>query len=119
MKKSNYTGLVYSTDKGKICPKCGYPVLQCCCSKDKSPSAGDGIIRIGRQTKGRKGSGVTTISGLSLNKADLTILAKKLKKKCGSGGTIKDGIIEIQGDHRDFLVDILTNLSFTVKKSGG
>jgi len=119
MKKSNYKGLVYSTDKGKICPKCGHPVGQCCCSNEKSPPAGDGIVRIGRQTKGRKGSGVTTITGLSLKKADLTALAKKLKKKCGSGGTVKDGVIEIQGDHRDPLVDILSSLGYTVKKAGG
>lgn len=102
-----------------MCPGCGHPAKQCCCSKEKSVMSGDGIVRIGRQTKGRKGSGVTTISGIPCDKSELTTLAKRLKKQCGSGGTVKDEVIEIQGDHRDSLVKILAGIGYTVKKAGG
>ena len=76
-------------------------------------------LRVGRQTKGRRGKGVTVVTGVPLTGADLTKLAKALKKRCGSGGTVKDGVIEIQGDHRDALVAELTKQGFTVKRSGG
>ncbi len=111
--------MVYSTAVGKVCPACGKPVAGCICSKKKSPSAGDGIVRIGRETKGRKGKGVTTISGVPLDPSALSVLAKELKKKCGSGGTIKDTIIEIQGDHRDLLFAELQQRGWQVKRCGG
>jgi len=80
---------------------------------------GDGIVRVGRETKGRKGGGVTVVTGVPLEGKELKALAKKLKQVCGSGGSIRDGVIEIQGDHRDRLIPELTKRGWTVKKSGG
>ncbi len=79
----------------------------------------DGIVRISRQTKGRKGAGVSLVTGVPLDDKNLKNLAKQLKQKCGTGGTIKSGIIEIQGDHRDLLKQELLKLGYTVKLSGG
>ena len=112
------SALVYSTDRGRICPGCGHPADQCCCSK-KSQPRGDGIVRISRETKGRKGSGVSLISGLELEGTGLKKLAKQLKQKCGSGGSIRNGVIEIQGDHRDLLKAELEKQGFKVKLAGG
>jgi translation initiation factor 1 len=103
-------GLVYSTDTGRTCPGCGHPVKQCCCRKSRPE--GDTVVRVSRETKGRKGSGVCLITGLELDEAELKKLAGELKKKFGSGGTVKNGVIEIQGDHRENLVDALTKLGF-------
>jgi translation initiation factor 1 len=119
MKKSKTKGLVYSTDTGRTCPGCGHPVKQCCCSTGKSRQQGDGVVRISRQTKGRKGSGVCLITGMDLGGTELKKLAKQLKKKCGSGGAVKNGVIEIQGDHREVLVDALIKLGFKTKLAGG
>ena len=119
MKKPTTKGLVYSTDTGRTCPGCGYPVKQCCCCKKKSPQQNDGVVRVSRQTKGRKGSGVCLITGVPLAEAELRKLAKQLKKKCGAGGAVKNGIIEIQGDQREVLVDILIKLGFKTKLAGG
>ena len=119
MKKPKTNGLVYSTATGRTCPGCGHPVKQCCCSKEKSWPQGDGVVRVSRQTKGRKGSGVCLITGVDLGKAELKKLAKQLKKKCGSGGTVKNGVIEIQGDHREILVNALIKLGFKAKSAGG
>lgn len=80
---------------------------------------GDGVVRVSRQTKGRKGSGVCLITGVPLGEEELKKLAKQLKKKCGSGGTIKDGVIEIQGDHREILVDAILKLGYKAKLAGG
>lgn len=109
---------VYSTEDGKICPDCDQPVDDCICNEETVPE-GDGIVRIKRETKGRKGKGVTLIEGVLLAPSDLKKLAKELKNKCGTGGTVKDGIIEIQGDQRDLLLDVLTAKGYTVKKAGG
>ncbi len=79
----------------------------------------DGIVRVGRETKGRKGKGMTLISGVPLLPDELKKLAQELKKKCGTGGTLKDGVIEIQGDHRDALIELLKAKGWTVKRSGG
>ena len=113
-------GLVYSTDMGRMCPECRRPSEQCRC-KQKAASApsGDGTVRVGRQTKGRKGKGVTVVTGLPLAAAELERLARDLKKKCGSGGTVRDGEIEIQGEHRDALVEELTRRGYSAKRSGG
>jgi translation initiation factor 1 len=111
MKGSKTKGLIYSTDTGRTCPGCGHPVKQCCC-REKSRQQGDTVVRVSRQTKGRKGSGVCLITGLPLDEAELKKLARELKKKCGSGGTVKNGVIEIQGDHREVLMDALTKLGF-------
>jgi translation initiation factor 1 len=80
---------------------------------------GDGVVRVGRETKGRKGKGVTVVTGLPLAGEALEALATRLKKRCGSGGTVDGGTIEIQGDHRDLLVDELGRLGYTVRRSGG
>jgi len=119
MKKQKTKGLVYSTDTGRTCPGCGHPTKECCCSKEKSRQQGDGVVRVSRQTKGRKGSGVCLITGLDLKDAELKELARELKKKCGSGGSIKNGVIEIQGDQREVLVDALIHLGFKAKLTGG
>lgn len=79
----------------------------------------DGIVRVRRETKGRGGKTVTTIEGVPLAGAELASLAKDLKRRCGTGGSQKDGIIEIQGDHRDTLVAELEAQGYTVKRSGG
>lgn len=112
-------GLVYSTDQGRMCPNCGRPRANCRCKSGDASAPGDGIVRVGRETKGRKGKGVTTISGIPLAAAELKAYAGQLKKKCGTGGTIKQGVVEIQGDHRDLLVEELQRQGWTVKRSGG
>lgn len=119
MKKLTTQGLVYSTDSGRICPDCGHPPKQCCCNNKTLGPVSDGVVRVKRQTKGKKGSGVSLIEGLSLNEAELKKLGKDLKKKCGSGGTVKNGIIEIQGDHREFLLKSLIQRGFNAKLAGG
>ena len=117
--KKGATGLVYSSEHGRICPGCNRPVASCGCKTMVKAPQGDGIVRVGRQTKGRKGSGVTTVSGLLLGADQLRDLAGQLKKKCGAGGAVKDGVIEIQGEHRDQLVETLEKLGYTVKRAGG
>ena len=119
MKNKNNQGIVYSTDQGRTCPECGNAINLCNCNnKDKIPET-DGIVRVGRETKGRKGKGVTTITGVPLKPSELKKLAKKLKQKCSSGGSIKDNVIEIQGDFKDLVADELVKLKYTVKKVGG
>lgn len=119
--KNRLTPTVYSTEHGRVCPECGKPSSSCSCSQGKrnSTPAGDGIVRVGRETKGRKGKGVTIISGVPLDAAGLLALGKELKKRCGSGGTVKDGIIEVQGDHRDMLIEELQQRGWKVKRCGG
>lgn len=119
-KQRSNRGLVYSTDTGRTCPECRRPVAECQCrEKTARAPAGDGIVRVGRQTKGRKGKGVTVVTGLPLAQAELEGLARDLKRKCGSGGTVRDGVIEIQGEHRDVLVAELRRRRFTVRRAGG
>lgn len=112
------TSRVYSTEQGRICPTCDHPIAECQCDQDVVPE-GDGIVRLRRETKGRKGKGVTLIDGVLLAPGDLKKLAKELKARCGTGGTVKAGVIEIQGDHRDLLMTVLTDKGYTVKKAGG
>ncbi|MER0043797.1 MULTISPECIES: translation initiation factor Sui1 [unclassified Pseudomonas] len=111
-------GLVFSTDAGRHCPDCSQPVDACTCSRAVIPE-GDGIARVRRETKGRGGKTVTTISGVSLAEEPLKELASVLKKRCGCGGSLKDGVIEIQGDHVDLLLAELLKRGFKAKKSGG
>ncbi|MBD7976157.1 translation initiation factor Sui1 [Serpens gallinarum] len=111
-------GLVYSTDAGRHCPDCGQPQAACICSQSQIP-AGDGIARVRRETKGRGGKTVTTITGVPLAEAELKELASALKKRCGCGGGLKEGVIEIQGEHVDLLLDELIKRGFKAKKSGG
>jgi translation initiation factor 1 len=76
-------------------------------------------VRVGRETRGRKGKGVTVVTGVPLRGEALDVLGSELKRLCGSGGTVRDGVIEIQGDHRDRLVDELARRGWTVRRSGG
>jgi translation initiation factor 1 len=91
----------------------------CACRPKNEVPTGDGIVRVGRQTKGRKGKGVTLVTGVPLDGAELAALASELKKRCGCGGTVRDGVIEIQGDHRDVLVLELAQRGWRVKRAGG
>jgi len=118
-KPENDTAIVYSTEHGKMCPLCSLPFDTCACRQKAKAIKGDGIVRIALETKGRKGKGVTMITGIPLSTDDLKDFAKKLKQKCGSGGTLREGIIEIQGDHRDVMVEELTRQGYRVKCSGG
>jgi len=111
--------LVYSTEHGRTCPACKKSLDRCTCSKKRPRPAGDGIVRVSRATKGRKGKGVSVITGIQENDGQLKQIAKILKQKCGSGGTVKSGTIEIQGDHRDLLVSELKGMGYTVRRSGG
>jgi translation initiation factor 1 len=109
---------VYSTEQGRVCTGCGYPVACCECLSPKQAPKGTGRVRIGRETKGRKGKGVTIVTGLPLDEEALRSLAKELKHRCGTGGTVKGGVIEIQGDHRTLLMDELTKRGYSPKISG-
>jgi translation initiation factor 1 len=80
---------------------------------------GDGIVRVRRETAGRGGKTVTTIAGVPASDADLRALAVDLKRACGSGGTVKERVIEIQGDHRERIAALLESRGFTVKLAGG
>lgn len=113
--------LVYSTDKGRLCPDCRQPQAKCQCksSQTSTPPGGDGIARIQRQTGGRGGKTVTVITGLTLALPALQTLGKELKQRCGSGGAVKDFTIEIQGDHRELLKAELEKRGFKVKLAGG
>jgi len=108
---------VYSTDQGNLCPDCRQPVAGCQC-RDATP-AGDGIVRLHRQTKGRNGKPVTLVKGLPLIDADLKKVAKELKNKCGVGGSIEGADILIQGDKRDVIKPLLEAKGYTVKLAGG
>jgi translation initiation factor 1 len=107
-KKPEPEGLVWSSAHGRMCPGCGKPVKDCACGEDGTPPGGAGKVSVRRETKGRKGKGVTVITGLPLSPADLKRLAKKLKQRLSSGGTVKDGTIEIQGDHAAEVREMLT-----------
>jgi translation initiation factor 1 len=111
--------IVYSTGIGTLCPNCRRPVRECVCPKGVPGAAKPGAVRVARETQGRAGKGVTTIRGLPLSLSDLEALATKLKKRCGSGGTVRDGVIEIQGDHRDVIVAELIKAGWQAKRSGG
>jgi len=113
--------IVYRSGVGRICPGCRRPIAQCACRDARGQAAhpGGGAVRVGRTTQGRAGKVVSVISGLNLGEAELGALATELKKRCGSGGTVRDGVIEIQGDHRDVIVAELMKLGWPAKKSGG
>ncbi len=116
---ATFRGVVYATGQGRICPACGRALAQCACRTAAPAPAGDGVVRVSRQTQGRKGKGVTVITGVPLAGADLEVLAAQLKRRCGCGGTVRDGVIEIQGDHRDVLLAELAGRGWTVRRSGG
>lgn len=120
--KDQLGGLVYSTEHGDTCPDCRRPLAKCECAEqaEKARLAElDGIVRIRRETSGRKGKGVTTLEGIPLPEAELKALAKALKKRCGTGGAIKEGVVEIQGDHRELLKGELEKRGYRVRLAGG
>jgi translation initiation factor 1 len=122
--------LVYSSEQGRICPACGRSESRCQCrgkgararikarEEASIAQASDGIVRVGRSTKGRRGKTVSTVSGCLLDEKEMLALTGTLKRRCGTGGALKDGIIEIQGDHRDTLVEELEKRGFKVKRAG-
>jgi translation initiation factor 1 len=112
-------GLVYSTEHGRMCPDCGQPIDACHCARVPARAAGDGIVRIRYETSGRRGKGVTVIRGVPLDDAGLAALGKLLRQRSSSGGTVRDGVIEIQGDHVDALMPVLREKGWVVKKNGG
>jgi translation initiation factor 1 len=114
-------GLVYSTDAGRMCPACRRPIASCACAATRSGAtpAGDGIARIRRETGGRGGKTVTVVTGLGLDGPALLALARRLKAACGTGGTVRDGVVELQGDHRDALTALLAKEGFRSKLAGG
>ena len=113
------SGLVYNTDSGRMCPLCRQPLAQCSCRSRPARPAGDGFVRVSRQTKGRAGKGVTLVKGLDLDDAALIALGKLLKTACGSGGTGKEGVIEVQGDHVERVMELLKAQGHNVKRAGG
>lgn len=113
-------GAVYSTEAGRLCPDCGKAQAGCICKQLAAAARlGDGQVRVGRETKGRAGKGVTVIRGLPLLPDALAELAKALKQRCGSGGTVSEGVIEIQGEHRDTVLAELLKRGFQAKRAGG
>lgn len=119
MKRNLSGGLVYSTDAGRMCPDCRKPAAQCICRLTKPAPQSDGVVRVSLESKGRGGKSVTVVKGLALDGAALTQLGKQLKTACGSGGTVKDGVIEVQGDHCALVMDTLKRQGWTVKQAGG
>jgi translation initiation factor 1 len=120
MRKTGSGGLVYSTEGGRMCPVCRKPVAQCACgSRAASMPKGDGVVRVSRETKGRGGKAVTLIRGVELDAVGLTALGKRLRSACGAGGTVKEGVIEVQGDHCDRVMDCLRQEGWVVKRAGG
>ena len=118
MKNGSNSSLVYSTESGRMCPGCRQPLAQCACKASKA-TAGDGVVRVSRQTKGRGGKSVTLVKGLALDAAALALLGKQLRTACGSGGTVKDGVIEVQGDHCELVMEALRAQGHHPKRSGG
>ncbi|MEZ5556940.1 MAG: stress response translation initiation inhibitor YciH [Pseudomonadales bacterium] len=119
-RKSSSGGLVYSTDGGRHCPGCRRPQADCVCrDAARAARAGDGFVRLRRQTRGRKGAGVTLVEGLPLAEPELLRLAQQLKARCGVGGTVAAGTVELQGDQRERLRPLLEALGYRVKIAGG
>lgn len=113
------SGLVYSTEAGRMCPECRKPMAGCICRQTQAHPKTDGVVRVSRETKGRGGKTVTLVKGLALDALALTQLGKQLKAACGSGGTAKDGVIEVQGDHCELVMQELQKQGYAVKRAGG
>ena len=119
LKNAGLGGLVYSTDAGRMCPACRQPMAQCACKAAAAAPAGDGVARVRRETGGRGGKAVTVIRGLPLQGEALAQLGKRLRTACGAGGTLKDGVLEVQGDHVDRVVEWLKKEGLAAKRAGG
>ena len=120
-KNASSGGLVYSTELGRTCPVCRNAIAACTCAAASARPRphGDGIARIRRETGGRGGKTVTVVSGLNLDEAALVALSKRLKAACGTGGTVRDDVLELQGDHRDQLAALLAKEGFATRRAGG
>jgi translation initiation factor 1 len=119
MKPGPSSTLVYSTDGGRMCPACRRPVLACACKAAQAGAqVGDGVVRVSRQTRGRGGKSVTLIKGLALDPLELALLGKQLRTACGAGGTVKDGVIEVQGEHCDLVLDALKQRGYRALRAG-
>jgi len=116
---------VYSSEQGRMCPRCRKPHSRCKCGEKIAARAAaidasrNPFVYVGRESKGRKGKTVTTVEGLPLAGDELKQLSGELKRRCGTGGAVKDGVVEIQGDHRDVLVAELESRGYKVKRRGG
>ena len=120
MRKGPTGGLVYSTDSGRMCPACRRPRAACACAATTAAPRGDGVVRVSRESKGRGGKTVTLVRGLALAPDALAALGKRLRSACGSGGTVKDGVVEVQGDHAERVVALLQAEGVAnVKRAGG
>lgn len=118
--RSSSGGLVYSTEAGRMCPACRRPIAQCSCRQAVAPTAPlDGFVRVQRETKGRGGKAVTIVRGVPGDLAAIEKAGKDLKAHCGSGGTVKDGVIEVQGDHVEKVMAWLQQRGHKVKRAGG
>ena len=112
--------MLHGSGQTPVCAVCGQPLGSCVCDLDKPAVANSQkTARVGRETKGRAGKGVTVVTGLTLAPAELEALATELKKRCGSGGTVREGVIEIQGEHRDTLIAELKRRGIAAKRAGG
>ncbi|MES2740361.1 MAG: translation initiation factor Sui1 [Pseudomonadota bacterium] len=120
MTLSSKSALVYSTESGRMCPACRQALAACACkTQARAAPLGDGVVRVMCQTKGRGGKSVTVIKGLTLDDAALTLLGKQLRTACGAGGTVKDGVIEVQGEHAELVMALLTKHGHRPKRAGG
>jgi translation initiation factor 1 len=114
--KKKQRGTVYSTDAGRTCPTCGWPVRSCRCSTTFDQPVPDRIVaRLRIEKAGRRGKTVTVVESLPRNSAFLKDLAKELKKACATGGKVIEDRVEIQGDHRDRLRELLSEKGWVVK----
>ena len=102
-----------------MCPACRRPLAACTCKAAAAPPPGDGIVRVSRETKGRGGKAVTLVRGLALDATALADIGKKLRTACGAGGTVKDGVLEVQGDHCERVLEWLRAQGYAVKRAGG
>ncbi|MHB1200640.1 MAG: translation initiation factor Sui1 [Polaromonas sp.] len=118
-KKSPTGGLVYSTDAGRMCSVCRKPMAGCICRQRQVLPKSDGWVRVFRESKGRGGKTVTLVTGLALDALALAQLGKQLKAACGSGGTVKGGVIELQGDHCEEVMQMLQQQGHSAKRAGG
>jgi translation initiation factor 1 len=110
--------LVYSTDSGRMCPVCRQAMALCTCKPAPLP-AGDGVVRVSREKQGRAGRWVTLARGMPGDAAELAAWGKRLRNACGAGGTVKLGVLEVQGDHVDRVVALLAEAGLRVKRAGG
>lgn len=118
--RKNDSQLVYSTDSGRTCPACRQPQTACTCKQAaKAVPVGDGTVRVSREKQGRGGKTVSVVRGLPLGADELAALGKRLRAACGAGGTAKDGVLEVQGDHAERLVTLLLAEGFKAKRAGG